>query len=122
MYSKYTSDAETKFPIVKPESYAIRILVDNNQNGFWDAADFSTSTFAEEAYIYHKIMSIRPLWDSVEEWDLSDKKTIGLKPGPTFTPAPKPKAQEKEENTNPNNINRNNPSTNGNLRNLELRR
>ncbi len=122
MYSKYTSDAETKFPIVKPESYAIRILVDNNENGFWDAADFSTNTFAEEAYIYHKIMNIRPLWDSVEDWDLSDKTTIGLKPGTTFAPAPKPKAQEKEENTNPNTINRNNPSTNGNLRNLELRR
>jgi hypothetical protein len=58
-----------KFDILKPGEYIVRILVDNNENG-WDEADFQNETFAEDSYIYYKTAIVRPLWDSNENWDL----------------------------------------------------
>lgn len=72
VYSSYTAAANTKFPIVKPGSYTLRILVDNNNNGYWDGADLATETFAEEGYVYGNTINIRPLWESVEDWDLQN--------------------------------------------------
>ena len=78
VYQKYTNSPETKFNIVKPGEYIVRILVDSNGNKFWDAADFETETFAEEAYVYYKVALARPLWDTVETWDLKDTRPINL--------------------------------------------
>lgn len=78
VYQKYTNSTETKFDIVKPGEYIVRILVDSNGNKFWDAADFATETFAEEGFVYYKIALARPLWDTVETWDLKDTRPINL--------------------------------------------
>lgn len=95
IYQKYTSGTEVKFDIVKPAEYIVRILVDNNENKFWDPADFSNETFAEDAFVYYKLALSRPLWDSIENWDLKDTKTLDLE-------AIKPAAPvEKEQQNNP---------------------
>ncbi|MCY0969816.1 Ig-like domain-containing protein [Chryseobacterium wangxinyae] len=105
VYQKYTSGAQADFSIVKPGDYIVRILVDNNENNHWDEADFVNETFAEDSYIYYKMVVARPLWETKETWDLNDKRVFeGVK-------APKP--TEKEDNkTNQNNLNNNNNSTN----------
>lgn len=75
-YSKYTDQANVKFDIVKPEEYFVRILVDNNENGLWEGADFQKEIFAEDAYIFYKKISARPLWEIVEPWDLTDPRKL----------------------------------------------
>lgn len=76
-YSKYTTDDIVKFTEIKPDTYSLRILVDNNENGYWDSADFYNSIFAEDVYVFTKKIVARPLWEIVEEWDLTapPKKT-----------------------------------------------
>ncbi|MCQ9634633.1 Ig-like domain-containing protein [Chryseobacterium sp. WG23] len=76
IYQRYTKGDKVKFDILKPEEYIVRILVDNNENKYWDEADFATETFAEDAYIFYKKVVIRGLWETREEWDLKDTRTL----------------------------------------------
>lgn len=93
VYSKYSRDSEIKFEVVKPDTYSVRILVDNNENGFWDPADFENGIFAEDMYDFNKKITARPLWDSVEEWDLKEIKV------PETTAKPEEKPTEEPEKT-----------------------
>lgn len=80
VYQMYTSGNKADFDVVKPGEYIVRILVDNNDNQYWDEADFLSQTFAEDSYVYYKMVIARPLWESKEDWDLNDKRTFdGLK-------------------------------------------
>lgn len=54
VYQKYTKGNQVKFDIVKPAEYIVRILVDNNENKYWDEADLASETFAEEAFVFYK--------------------------------------------------------------------
>ena len=76
LFQKYTKGSEVKFDILKPAEYIVRILVDNNENGYWDEADFVNDVFAEDSYIYYKTAIVRPLWDSNENWDLKDTRVL----------------------------------------------
>lgn len=76
LFQKYTKGSEVKFDILKPGEYIVRILVDNNENGYWDEADFFNGIFAEDSYIYYKTAVVRPLWDSNENWDLKDTRVL----------------------------------------------
>ncbi|MBB4808019.1 uncharacterized protein (DUF2141 family) [Chryseobacterium defluvii] len=75
-YQKYTSGNAVKFDILKPGEYIVRILVDNNGNKYWDEADFENATFAEDSYVFYKVAIVRPLWDTIEQWDLKDTRTL----------------------------------------------
>ncbi|WP_346983424.1 Ig-like domain-containing protein [Chryseobacterium sp. POE27] len=76
LYQKYTKGSDVKFDILKPGEYIVRILVDNNENKYWDEADFANDVFAEDSYIYYKTAIVRPLWDSNESWDLKDTRVL----------------------------------------------
>lgn len=76
LYQKYTRGSDVKFDILKPAEYIVRILVDNNENKYWDEADFQNGIFAEDSYIYYKTVIVRPLWDSNEKWDLKDTQVL----------------------------------------------
>lgn len=69
-YSAYTNSYNHTFKAVKPGRYRIRVLVDQNENSIWDAADLLSGTFAEEVYVFNKIIDVRPLWEIRESWDL----------------------------------------------------
>ncbi|MCQ9640609.1 Ig-like domain-containing protein [Chryseobacterium sp. WG14] len=99
IYQRYTKGDKVKFDILKPEEYIVRILVDNNENKYWDEADFATETFAEDAYIFYKKVVIRGLWETREEWDLKDTRTLdnpkaAVAPAEPVVPAP---ADDKKE-------------------------
>ncbi|WBX99331.1 Ig-like domain-containing protein [Chryseobacterium gambrini] len=96
LFQKYTKGSEVKFDILKPGEYIVRILADNNENGFWDEADFQNETFAEDSYIYYKTAIVRPLWDSNENWDLKDTRV--LDPSKISTPKAELKSQPKDAN------------------------
>lgn len=76
VYQKYTKGSKVKFDILKPAEYIVRILVDNNNNKYWDEADFLNEVFAEESFVFYKAVVIRPLWDTNENWDLKDTRTL----------------------------------------------
>lgn len=78
LFQKYTKGSEVKFDILKPGEYIVRILVDNNENKFWDEANFQNDVFAEDSYIYYKAAIVRPLWDSNENWDLKDTRVLDV--------------------------------------------
>ncbi|MBW7675090.1 Ig-like domain-containing domain [Chryseobacterium chendengshani] len=100
VYQKYTSGSTVVFNVVKPGEYIVKILVDNNGNKHWDEADFVNQTFAEDSYLYYKMVIARPLWESKEDWDLNDKRVFdGIK-------ATKPATKDEEQI--PTNINNNN--------------
>lgn len=75
MYSQFTNSANVKFSSVKPDTYSVRILVDNNGNGIWDSSDFMRNMFAEDIYIFSKKITARPLWEIVENWNLQTETT-----------------------------------------------
>ena len=86
VYQKYVSGSEVKFDIVKPGEYIARVLVDNNGNKRWDEADFVNQSFAEDSYIYYKMVVARPLWETREDWDLKDTRSFeGIKIAPPKT-------------------------------------
>ncbi|KFF09516.1 Ig-like domain-containing protein [Chryseobacterium luteum] len=91
IYSMYTKGNNVKFDILKPNEYIVRMLVDNNGNKFWDEADFEKETFAEDSYIFYKKAIVRPLWETKEDWDLKDTRTLsnpkGNIPKPVDLPA-----------------------------------
>ncbi|HCA09120.1 Ig-like domain-containing protein [Chryseobacterium sp.] len=94
VYSRYTKGDKVKFDILKPNEYIVRILVDNNGNKFWDVADFETETPAEDSYVFYKKAIVRPLWETKEDWDLKDTRTLD---NPKGTVAPKPAETPTEE-------------------------
>ncbi|MBU4537486.1 MAG: Ig-like domain-containing protein [Weeksellaceae bacterium] len=69
-YSRYGKESQQTFNSLKPGKYKLRILVDNNENGIWDSADFSSLEFAEDVFVLDKIVEIRPLWEIRETWNL----------------------------------------------------
>lgn len=73
-YSVYSSGNQQTFPALKPGRYRARLLVDSNENGLWEAADLASGTFAEEVYLYHKTVDVRPLWEIREGWDLKNNE------------------------------------------------
>ncbi|MCG2794152.1 MAG: Ig-like domain-containing protein [Weeksellaceae bacterium] len=83
-YQQYTNLADIKFINLKPGTYKLRILVDNNENGVWDSSDFSKELLAEDVYLFKKVgekeamskISIRPLWEINEDWDLTKEEQI----------------------------------------------
>ena len=82
-YQRYIKGDKVKFDILKPGEYIVRILVDNNGNKYWDEADFANDVFAEDAYIFYKKVIIRGLWETREEWDLKDTRTLDNPKGAT---------------------------------------
>lgn len=108
VYQKYTSGSSVKFEIVKPGEYIARILVDNNDNKRWDESDFANQVFAEDSYLYYKMVVARPLWESKEEWDLNDKRTFeGIK----IAPKKKDEEDPLKSTLNNNGLNRNSIDT-----------
>jgi len=101
-YQKYIKGDKVKFDILKPGEYFVRILVDNNENKYWDNADFASETFAEDAYVFYKKAIVRGLWETREDWDLKDTRTLdnnpkGTTPPPaTENPVPPAATDEKE--------------------------
>ncbi len=82
VYQKYTNEPVVRFKNLKPGSYKVRMLVDNNDNGFWDGADFSTETLSEDVYLYKKAgdkegmtkVNVRPMWEINENWDITKEE------------------------------------------------
>ena len=69
-YSQYTNLSKIHFTEIESASYYVRILLDNNNNGYWDEANFTEQILPEQAFIFPKEINIRKLWTIVEDWEL----------------------------------------------------
>ena len=100
-YSKYGKEANVTFRSVTPGKYQLRILVDSNENGIWDSADFLSEEFAEDVYIFEKTVEIRPLWEIREKWNLQPgaETSISADPASEIKPTT-PVEQPKQSNEN----------------------
>ena len=85
-YSKYGAEKQINFKSLKPGSYTLRILVDENENGIWDSADFAGNIFAERVYIFDKKIEVRPLWEIRETWKIPTENSEELKEKTSQTP------------------------------------
>ena len=88
-YSKYGNEKQINFKSIKPGKYELRMLVDANENGIWDSADFADHTFAEPVYVLDKKIEVRPLWEIRETWRIPTEipeNTGDLKKSPTEKP------------------------------------
>ncbi len=74
-YSQYGLEKNINFKSLKPGKYDLRIMVDENENGIWDYADFAENIFAEPVYLLDKKIEIRPLWEIRETWILASQKS-----------------------------------------------
>ena len=78
-YQYYIGESRIIFRDIEPGNYKLRILVDNNGNGFYDESDFSKSIQSESSYLYKKsgslglysTITIRGMWELNETWDLT---------------------------------------------------
>ena len=68
--TEYTTSAEFFYNYLTPGNYYFRILVDVNENLFWDTGDFFSRTHPEPALIYPAVINVRAMWDTEETWML----------------------------------------------------
>lgn len=74
---QYTTQTEFEYHYLNPGKYYFQLLVDENENGFWDTGDFFNRKFPEPSYVYPTLINVRSMWDVVEEWVLvTDKKLM----------------------------------------------
>jgi hypothetical protein len=50
--------------------YKIRVVVDENKNGRWDAGDIYTKTLPESVFIYPRQLTIQKSFDTNIRWDI----------------------------------------------------
>ncbi len=78
-YQQYTKENVVYFKNLKPGDYFLRILVDNNDDAYWETASFAENRYSEDAYLFKKgkdqnpmtKVNIRPMWEINEKWDLN---------------------------------------------------
>jgi len=56
---KTSTKPSFQFSYLKPALYNIRIIVDENQNGKWDAGDFKTRKLAEPILFYPDVIKVK---------------------------------------------------------------
>lgn len=76
----YTSSTEFEYNYLPPGKYYFKLLVDENENGFWDTGDFFSRRFPEPAWVYPQLIQVRAMWDTDETWLLPGEETDGTQP------------------------------------------
>ena len=66
--NKSFSHPDIKFEDLSTGEYTVKILIDKNQNGFWDTGDFHVKRQPEKVFIYPEKITIRSNWDLELEW------------------------------------------------------
>ncbi len=70
----YNKEEAIEFKYLPPGKYTFRILVDENENGVWDKADFKRYKQAEPTFICNSTYEVRAFWDLNETWTLPNQK------------------------------------------------
>jgi len=71
---------QAEFFYVMPQTYYLRLLVDDNDNGRWDTGDYATKLQPEMVYYYPEKLECRAKWDLTLTWNVNAKKLFEQKP------------------------------------------
>ena len=60
------------FYFIKPGTYYMRMLIDENGNGKWDTGNYEKGLQPEKVYYYHHKLDLRALFEySQDDWDIN---------------------------------------------------
>jgi hypothetical protein len=68
-----------EFYFVKPGKYYARLIADRNNNGKWDTGLYPI-TQPEQVFYFDKLLELRALWDSEEDWNITSLPIDRQKP------------------------------------------
>lgn len=96
------AEGRAEFYFVKPATYYVRLLVDDNGNGVWDTGLWDERRRAEAVYYYGKAIEMRENWDYAEDWNplsvpIERQKPADLKKARKEKKERKSKNQQREE-------------------------
>jgi hypothetical protein len=63
---------------LQPGKFSLKLIADNNKNGFWDTGNYNKKQQPEKIYNFSGSLVVRPNWDLEETWDL-----VNIKPKKT---------------------------------------
>ncbi|WP_282037122.1 Ig-like domain-containing protein [Saccharicrinis aurantiacus] len=70
LQQKYVpASGKLAFQYIKPSSYIIKLVIDENMNGQWDPGDYSEKRQPEKVYYYAEPVNVRANWDVEISWD-----------------------------------------------------
>lgn len=64
-----TNKGTASFFYVNPDTYYLRMFVDNNNNGLWDTGNYDENLQAEEVYYYPEEIECKAKWDVPMSWN-----------------------------------------------------
>lgn len=71
---------EAYFPFLVPGKYYARVILDDNNNGFYDTGDYRELRQPELAYYFPKAINIKKMWDQRLDWDVFSTPLDQMKP------------------------------------------
>lgn len=74
--SEYSTQSEFNYNYLRPGRYYFRMLVDENENGFWDQGDIFEGLQPEPSYVFPATANVRALWDVEETWVIRSEEGI----------------------------------------------
>ena len=75
-----TQTGNAEFFYVNPNTYYLRIFVDENNNGKWDTGNYDEGRQAETIYYYPSKIECKEKWDFTETWSPLRGSSTSLKP------------------------------------------
>tara|TARA_R110002096_G_scaffold352864_6_gene546053 strand:+ start:7134 stop:8744 length:1611 start_codon:yes stop_codon:yes gene_type:complete len=66
--SKPLVDLKANFLHLKPGSFRLKLILDENKNGRWDTGDYGKKIQAEKTFLYDESIQIRANWDKEIKW------------------------------------------------------
>jgi hypothetical protein len=74
------TDPKVRFEYMKPDTYYVRLFIDENSNGKWDAGNYRQHSQAEKVYYYPYDIELRAFWDVEEIWNYTELPILEQKP------------------------------------------
>ena len=70
-YSYYSEkNSEIDFNLIKPDTYTVRVIYDENHNKIWDPGDFLLKRQSEQVIYFPKEIDVRANWDVTQPFNL----------------------------------------------------
>lgn len=67
-----TSGGRCAFYFLKPNTYYLRLILDENNNGKWDTGDYAKGLQPEKVFYYNHSLELRPMFEySQDDWDIN---------------------------------------------------
>lgn len=75
-----TTDGSVQFFYIKPGTYYLQMLVDQNGNGQWDTGNYDEDLQPEEVYYYPHAIECKEKWDVTLSWNPKSTPLLHQKP------------------------------------------